>query len=89
MMGTYKDMSRYSNLIHLGIKVLSTALLAGSSYCMQCLSSPTRQEVDTAHSRGTYLNIGISSWRNILARGKKTPFLLALLMFSIVTLHAT
>ncbi|KAL2129741.1 hypothetical protein VTI74DRAFT_7388 [Chaetomium olivicolor] len=35
--------------IHVVINVLSTILLAGSHYCMQCLSAPTREQIDQAH----------------------------------------
>ena len=36
---------------HLVINVLSTLLLGASHYSMQCLSSPTRSEIDKAHGQ--------------------------------------
>jgi uncharacterized protein DUF6536 len=46
---------------HLIINVLSTLLLSGSNYCMQCLSAPTRRDIDNAHKRGIALDIGVPS----------------------------
>lgn len=51
--------------IHLAINVLSILLLSGSSYTMQCLVAPTRQEVDRAHAAGSWLDIGVPSVRNL------------------------
>jgi hypothetical protein len=51
--------------IHLGINALSTALLSGSNYCMQCLCAPTRKDVQQAHSRMKWLDIGVPSARNL------------------------
>ena len=50
---------------HLAINVLSTALLSSSNYCMQCLVAPTRSDVDRAHMRRTWLEIGVPSMRNL------------------------
>ncbi|CAN9150424.1 unnamed protein product [Alternaria alternata] len=51
--------------VHLIINIFSSAILSGSNYTMQCLSSPTRSEVDDAHARGTWLDIGVPSIRNL------------------------
>ena len=51
--------------LHLAINVLGTLLLGASNYCMQCISSPTRLEINKAHSRGVWLDIGIPSVRNL------------------------
>lgn len=32
---------------------------------MQCLSAPTRKEVDEAHAQGKWLDIGVPSVRNL------------------------
>ena len=44
-----KEMSLW---LYFAINVLSTMLLGASNYCMQFLSSPTREGVDTAHANG-------------------------------------
>lgn len=50
---------------HIAINILSTILLSGSNYCMQCLGAPTRKEVDHAHQKGVWLDIGAPSIRNL------------------------
>jgi hypothetical protein len=40
--------------LHLLINTLSTVLLSTSNYCMQCLSAPTRKEIDKAHSKSQW-----------------------------------
>ncbi|KIW04336.1 uncharacterized protein PV09_04626 [Verruconis gallopava] len=51
--------------LHAIINVLSTLLLAASNVCMQYLVSPTRKQVDEAHERGQYLDVGTQSLRNL------------------------
>ena len=50
---------------HVGINVLSTLLLGASSACMQCLTAPTREEVDRGHAKGFWLDIGVPGIRNL------------------------
>ncbi|KAJ2971562.1 hypothetical protein NUW58_g9381 [Xylaria curta] len=56
--------SRVSITLHLVINVFSTAVLGSSNYFIQVLNAPTRDEIDANHKRGSYLEIGVSSWRN-------------------------
>jgi hypothetical protein len=73
--------------IHVLINILSTVLLSGSNYCMQCLSAPTRKEIDEAHAKGVWLDVGIPSVRN-LDMIKTQRFVLWLLLgFSSLPLH--
>lgn len=51
--------------VHLFINVLSTLLLSASNYCMQCLSAPSRQDIDKAHAKKRWLDIGVPSVRNL------------------------
>ncbi|KAG0635406.1 hypothetical protein HOY80DRAFT_927241 [Tuber brumale] len=51
--------------LHLGINVLSTLLLSGSNYTQQCLAAPTRREIDVAHARRRWMDIGVPSVRNL------------------------
>ncbi|EMD91307.1 hypothetical protein COCC4DRAFT_128640 [Bipolaris maydis ATCC 48331] len=53
--------------VHLLINILSTAILGASNYCMQCLSAPTRSEVEDAHRKGNWLDVGIPSMGNIMS----------------------
>ena len=61
--------------LHLAINILSTLLLGASNYCMQCLASPTREEIDIAHGQHVWLDIGVPSVRNLR---RITPFRLVL-----------
>ncbi|KAJ4299332.1 hypothetical protein N0V90_004577 [Kalmusia sp. IMI 367209] len=67
--------------LHFLINLLSTILLSSSNYCMQCLSAPTRKEIDAAHAKGKWLDIGVQSvhnLRNINTRRTVVWFLLGL-----------
>ena len=67
-----KDLSLW---LHLAINVLSTLLLGASNYCMQCLASPTREEVGIAHGQHVWLDIGVPSVWNLR---RITPYRLVL-----------
>lgn len=51
--------------LHVLINALSSLLLSASNYTMQALSAPTRQEVDKAHAKGDWMDIGVASIRNL------------------------
>lgn len=59
------EAKRISLWLRLLINVLSTCLLSASSYTMQVLVSPTRTELDKAHAKGDWLDIGASGLRNL------------------------
>lgn len=63
--GSCTQVERMDLWIHLAINALSTLLLSGSNYCMQCLCAPTRKDVDAAHAKGIWLDIGVPSTRNL------------------------
>lgn len=77
----------YNNGLHVLINVLSTILLSGSNYCMQCLSAPTRDEVNEAHSNMRWLDIGIPSIRNVKHLGKRRVVLWLSLAITSLPLH--
>ena len=60
-----EETKKWSTWLHLAINFCGTLLLGASNYCMQCLSSPTRSEVDRAHSAGSWLHIGIPNVSNM------------------------
>ncbi|RKK34123.1 hypothetical protein BFJ67_g13921 [Fusarium oxysporum f. sp. cepae] len=47
------------------VNVFAIILIAGANYVVQILNSPTRAEVDNAHSAFKWLDIGIPSLRNM------------------------
>jgi hypothetical protein len=73
--------------LHLMINVLSTLLLSASNYGMQCLSAPTRKEIDVAHSNRKWLDIGVLSIRNIKNISGMRAWLWLLLGASSLPLH--
>lgn len=73
--------------IHLLINVLSTILLSSSNYCMQCLSAATRQEINEAHAKGVWLDVGVPSFRNLRRIKRKRIVLWWLLGVSSLPLH--
>ena len=79
-----KDMNLW---LHLAINALSTLLLGASNYTMQCLSSPIREEINAAHRKHQWLDIGVPSLRNLkhISRGKL--LLWCLVALSSVSIH--
>ena len=63
---------------HVLINALSTILLSASNYSMQCVSAPNREEVDRAHGKSRWLDIGTPSLRNL---GSIRPVRVALWLF--------
>ncbi|KAF2489259.1 hypothetical protein BU16DRAFT_567439 [Lophium mytilinum] len=74
-------------LMHIMVNVLGTVLLSGSNFVMQVLSAPTRSEVDAAHARSIWLDIGIPSTRNLKYISKERVLLWSCLAFSSLPLH--
>lgn len=61
--------------------------MGASNYNMQCLNSPNREEVDAAHTKGEWLDIGVLSLRNYMYMGRRKVWLWLLLAFSSLPLH--
>jgi hypothetical protein len=85
--GNCEQIKRLNSGLHVLINVLSTILLSGSNYCMQCLSAPTREEVDRAHSTRKWLDIGIPSIRNLRCISRPRLVVWILLGLSTAPLH--
>jgi hypothetical protein len=87
MEGDCKDVKYLNTGLHVIINIFSTILLSGSNYCMQCLSAPTREDVDQAHAKGKWLVIGVPSFRNLMRISGKRFLLWSLLIISSLPLH--
>ena len=85
--GECSKMNKIFTWSHLAVNVVSTLLLSAGTACMQCLSAPTRQEVDKAHAKSTYLDIGIPSLRNVKWIARPRQVLWLLLGLSSLPLH--
>jgi hypothetical protein len=79
--------NRWSLGLHIVINILSSLLLSASNYTMQVLNAPTRSECDEAHVRGDWLDIGITSLRNIARITRLRRVLWLLLGFSSIPIH--
>lgn len=73
--------------IHIVINLLATMLVGASNYNMQCLTAPTRRDVNAAHKRGSYLDVGIQSVRNLRFIPLWKSCLWFLLLISTLPLH--
>ena len=73
--------------VHLALNVVATVLLASSNYCMQLLSAPNRTEVDKAHAKQKWLDVGIASVRNLRYLKRMKLVLWWVLAISALPLH--
>lgn len=85
--GTSDQISRLSTAYHILINILSTGLLTSSSYCMQLLCAPRRDDIDAAHARGNYVDIGILNFRNLRFISRRRSFFVLILTVTSVPLH--
>lgn len=85
--GTCSEIKQLGIGIHLMINIMSTLLFGASNYCMQCLSAPTRADIDRAHRRGVWLDVGILSVRNFFFVRPLNVVLWLLLGISSIPLH--
>lgn len=85
--GDCRDIKKSELWLHLGINVLSTMLLGGSNYTMQCLSAPTREEIDKGHHSRVTLDVGIPSLKNLIRASRRKIILWGFLAVSSVPLH--
>ena len=82
------DKSRTIGLwLHLGINALSTLLLSGSNYTQQCLAAPTRSEIDAAHAKRWWMDIGIPSIRNLFGIKAERTFMWIAIGVTSIPLH--
>ncbi|KAI1360601.1 hypothetical protein F5Y08DRAFT_348662 [Xylaria arbuscula] len=90
----------YINLsLHLLINIFSTLVegillmaelnhrLASTNFFMQILNAPTREEIDAAHLEGKWLEIGVSSARNLFKISKFRSYCWLGLLISSIPIH--
>lgn len=87
--GDCNTAKRLGTGLHLLINILGTILLGASNYCMQCVSAPTREDIDRAHGQGTWLDVGIPSVRNLGWISWPRKSIWFLLLISSAPLHLT
>jgi hypothetical protein len=87
IVGDEASISRWNTAFHVLINALSTILLSATNYTMQVLSSPTRVDIDKAHAKDKWLEIGILSPRNMRTLPRKRVWLCLFLSVSSIPLH--
>jgi hypothetical protein len=85
--GDCDTLKQYNTWLHLGINALSTLLLGSSNYASQILVAPTRAEIDEAHAKGKWFDIGVQSFRNWRRVGIRRRVVWVILMVSSILLH--
>lgn len=73
--------------IHAALNVLSTLILGVSTYAMQGMTAPSRKEVDAAHAKGKWVEIGTQSLRNLFYIRKRNAWVWALLAITSLPFH--
>ena len=81
------SVQNWSTWLHLAVNAISTVLLATSSYVMQCLTSPTRKEINRAHSKGSCMDIGVPSFGNLLKTSPRRILLWMVILLSSLPIH--
>lgn len=81
---TVKDLDLW---VHLLINILSTGMLSASNFCMQLQVAPTRANVDQAHENNEWMDIGVSSYRNLKYISKSRKLAWVLLGVSSIPIH--
>ena len=82
--GTKRKISWWSHLL---INICSTLLLSASNNAMQCLTAPTRADIDRAHKQNVWLDIGVPSLKNLRYIGRTRLTLWIILALSSIPLH--
>lgn len=73
--------------IHVIINILGTLLLGASNLTLQLIAAPTRTEVDNAHSKGIWLDIGVPSLKNLLKISRTSLLIWCCLAISSLPIH--
>ncbi|ORX97055.1 hypothetical protein BCR34DRAFT_497227, partial [Clohesyomyces aquaticus] len=87
MYGEAAYISRSSTVFHLFINAGSTILLSASNYTMQVLCSPSREDIDIAHTKGSWLDVGLLSLRNLRSIPRRRAVMWFILAVSSIPLH--
>jgi hypothetical protein len=85
--GSCSSTQRFDALAHVGINILGVITFSSSNYFMQVLNASTRDEVDKAHSRRVWLDIGVPSVRNIKYISAWKGTIWACLLFASIPIH--
>ena len=85
--GDYAKAQTLNTGVHMVINGITTGFISASNYTMQCLAAPSRSEVNKAHSKGIWLNIGVPSARNLRHISIYRMILWCVLVVSTLSVH--
>lgn len=85
--GACNQISKINKGLHLVLNVVSSLVLASSNFFMQILNAPNRNEIDKAHKKGTWLEIGVPSIRNTFHVSRCKTFFWLVLLLSSIPIH--
>lgn len=75
--------------LHFYINAVSSLFLGASNFSMQCLCAPTRRDINGAHQRQLWLDIGIPSFRNLRFVARPKVMIWWALVSTSLALHLT
>jgi hypothetical protein len=78
---------RVNTGVHGALNVVSTLILGASTYAMQGMTAPSRKEVDFAHAKGKWVEIGTQSMRNLFYVRKRNAWVWVLLGITSLPFH--
>ncbi|KAI1370773.1 hypothetical protein F4677DRAFT_457612 [Hypoxylon crocopeplum] len=81
------NVSKVNMVLHLFINVVSTLVVTSSNFFMQVLNSPSREEVNAAHFKGSWMGIGIPSVRNAFKVARFKTWCWFCLLISSIPMH--
>jgi len=73
--------------IHAALNIISTLILGASTYAMQGITAPTRDEVDVAHAKGQWVEIGAPSLRSLLHVRRRNAWIWMILAVTSMPFH--
>lgn len=85
--GSCETSTRVNLGVHVLLNVFGSVILASSNFFMQILLAPTRPELDKAHERSQFAEIGVQSFRNLRIVPRTNVALWFVLGLTSVPLH--
>ncbi|OTA80094.1 hypothetical protein M434DRAFT_86712 [Hypoxylon sp. CO27-5] len=81
------SVSQVNTVLHLLINIISTLVVTSSNFFMQVLNSPSREELNKAHLKGSWMGIGIPSVRNAFSVSRFKTWCWICLFISSIPMH--
>jgi hypothetical protein len=85
--GNCQTAGTYNTILRAGTTAIATLLIGESNYCMQCLTAPARKDLQTAHNKGIWLDVGVQSIRNLKIIKEYKAVLWLLVVISSIPIH--